>query len=198
MEKKLKLDLIREAQKHLTNNQRDWAHDVTHHYRTVQLARKIARNSLAEVDNDLLEVVCWWHDVILPNSPDHHSEAAEYTAHYLAKHFEGAPKKKVVDAITNHEFGNKPNSTEGQILQDADKLEVLSSERLRIAVESIEAGYYDREKAIRDMELIKDKWLDKMPGRYHFDYSRKLHQRRLKKVLPQWHAVLQKITQENV
>lgn len=189
MDKKLKLYLIKEAQKNLVNNPQDLMHDVTHHYRTVLLAKDISKNILESYDNDLLEVLCWWHDV-KPQDLDYKDErTAKVVAGYLASLLPKEYEENVLDSIENHEFGLNPKFIEGKILQDADKLEVLSPERLKLALESVEAELINKADLYKQVTTVIEKWIPVMPDRYNFEYSKGLHYKLLDIVEPEFESL---------
>lgn len=43
MNKKLKLNLIKEAQERLIDKPQNWAHEITHHFRVLELAKRIVK-----------------------------------------------------------------------------------------------------------------------------------------------------------
>lgn len=197
METKLKLELITQAQQHLVNNPQDPMHDITHHYRVVQIAKQlIAAEQLGDqVDSDLVEVICWWHDVKVPEI-DYPADkrVVAVTAEYLSSLLPAELKEKGKDSIANHEFGSQPNFTEGKILQDADKLEILSEARVDLTVDNIKAGNLDKQKMLQTLTSIKTDWLPQMVERYHFEFSKKYHQDKLPSFLKYLEVAEQEIT----
>lgn len=183
MNKRLKFELIKEAQRLLVNNPQDYAHDITHHSRVWLLAKEIVSNINEKVDLDILELICWWHDVD-SNTGSKDKKIVENTAEYVSSKIDGKEKEIVSDSILFHEFGKKPRYIEGKILQDADKLEILSEERLRILKEAVDLNLYDKSKFKDIIKDVIEIWLPVMPERYNFDYSRKLHFKRLAIVQP--------------
>ena len=175
MNKKLKITLIKEAQRNLIENPQDSFHDITHHYRTVLLAKKIVENVGVNCDLDLLEIFCWWHDVKVPGLNYEDKRVAEVVGEYLATKLPDKYKGNASDSIKNHEFGLQPKFTEGKILQDADKLEILSPERISMAIEAFEAEIENKEKNLGKYFQVVEDWLPKMPDKYNFEYSRQKH-----------------------
>jgi hypothetical protein len=184
MDKNLKIDLIKQAQNHLINNPQDYLHEITHHYRTVLLAKDITNNIEGSLDSDLLEVLCWWHDVKVPNLNYGDNRIAKVVSEYLGGLLPNEYKNNVLDSIENHEFGSKPTFMEGKVLQDADKLEILSPERIRIGIDAVEAGLLDKDSVLGKFNEVIQNWIPKMPERYNFTYSKEQHFILLEKVKP--------------
>ncbi len=194
MDKKLKTTLIKQAQENLVNNPKDCMHEITHHYRTFLLAKEIANNITEQVDSDLLELFCWWHDVRIPDLPYGDYRVAKVVSEYLAKLLPAKYQANTLDSIENHEFGSKPSFTEGKILQDADKLEVLSEERIRIALDAVEAGLLDKHELLASFNNVVTNWLPKMPERYNFEYSKNKHFQLLARVAPEFDKLKELLT----
>lgn len=180
---KLKLELIQEAQKYLLDHPQDYAHEITHHYRTWLIAKEIVDSLKEPVDKDLLEVICWWHDVEIPGFGHADDRIVKNTAEYVAHKLPDDLVDVVRNSIANHEFGSTPKYIEGQISQDADKLEILSEERLRILEEAVNAGLYDKNKFIQILKMVLHEWLPVMPERYHFEFSKSLHNGKINNVI---------------
>lgn len=185
MDKKLKIELIKKAQHYLVTAPQDYLHDITHHYRTVLLAKEISANISQELDLDLLEILCWWHDVRIPDLVYGEFRVAKVVGEYLSKLVPEEYKSNVLDSIENHEFGSNPSFIEGKILQDADKLETLSVERITLGIDAVEAGFFDKEKVLGRFNEFIQTWVPKMPERYNFEYSKKKHFVLLEQVQPE-------------
>jgi HD superfamily phosphodiesterase len=180
---KLFFQLIKEAQQNLVNNPQNYAHEITHHYRTWVNAKEISSQVNMPFNIDLLELLCWWHDVQVPGLDYKDKRVCHVVADYLAAKVPPEYSEIVLDSIKNHEFGSKPIYTEGKILQDADKLEILSDERFRIAVDAVKAGLMNKDFYNAALEVYNN-WLPKMLDMYNFDVSRVLHESRLKELEP--------------
>jgi HD superfamily phosphodiesterase len=172
-----KIKLIKEAQNYLINNPQDVLHDITHHYRVWVNAQSIVKEeNIADVNIDILELICWWHDVDNPNiTKEPNKRIVELTAEYLSKQFNGIEKEILFDSIKNHEFGSIPKFVEGKILQDADKLDLLSEDRVNWAVENLKAGVISREWLTKTAISVRDNWFPKMIERYNFNYTKQCH-----------------------
>ncbi|KKS20340.1 MAG: hypothetical protein UU77_C0029G0021 [candidate division WWE3 bacterium GW2011_GWC1_41_7] len=180
MDKDLLLKLIKEAQTNLVNNPQNYAHEITHHYRTWLTAKEIMPEVKESFNTDLVELLCWWHDVQVPGVDYKNKRVAHVIAEYLSNKVGEEDRNIVLDSIKNHEFGSSPKYVEGKILQDADKLEILSDERFRIAIDAIKAGLMSKEYFYKAAVEVYNEWLPKMPGMYNFDISREIHASRLK------------------
>ncbi len=186
MDPKLKLELIQRAQKELVSNPQDFMHEISHHCRVVMLMKEllIAEKLQDSVDLDLLEVICWWHDVKVRNIEyPEDQRVVQTTARYLASLLPEGLRDKAYDSMTNHEFGSAPNYIEGKVLQDVDKLEILSEARVDLVVDNIKAKVADRGKILQTLQSIKTEWLPKMPERYHFNFSKNYHNSRVSSFL---------------
>jgi HD superfamily phosphohydrolase YqeK len=173
MDAKLKEELIKEAKIKAIENPRDnYAHDITHLERTAKLALDIANHIDCEVDKDIVEVVAWWHDIDLQVGLGEGERAKDKTAEYLASKFEEHEKEIIYDAIYNHEFGSRPKFTEGKVLFDADKLEIVSAERVINIKNAIKKGILKAEKIRSTIKTVMEEWFPVLPNLLHFDYSK--------------------------
>ncbi|MBL8014576.1 MAG: hypothetical protein JNK26_00085 [Candidatus Doudnabacteria bacterium] len=182
MDTSLKIKLITQAQEYLVANPQDPMHEITHHYRTVNLAKMILQSGelSVKVDPDLVEVICWWHDVKIPGVDyPKGKKVVDVTAEYLRELVPSDLKDIVYDSIVNHEFGSTPKYTEGMVLQDADKLEILSEPRVDVVMDHVRAGLIDRNRILTTLSGVRNDWLPKMLDRYHFKTSRDYHQKHL-------------------
>lgn len=182
MNKAIKIKLRQEAQKRLVDNPQDPLHDITHHYRVWLLAQDLIKEERLEKDIDLdtLELVCWWHDVhVIEEEMSKEERIVDATSRYVLNNFPDEIKDESSLAIKNHEFGSNPKSTIGKILQDVDKLEILSEQRVNNALEALEAGSLDKKYLLNLLKSIRKDWLPKMPERYHFEFSKKFHDNNL-------------------
>jgi hypothetical protein len=176
--------LIKEAQNNLVNNPQNYAHEITHHYRTWLTAKEIMPEVNEPFNTNLVELICWWHDVQPPELEYKERRVCQVTAEYLSSKVPVEYKDIVLDGIKNHEFGSKPKFIEGKILQDADKLEILSDERFRIAIDAVKAERMSKDYFSNAALEIYNSWLPKMPSMYNFDISRKMHNKRLQTLKP--------------
>lgn len=184
MKKSLLHSLIKEAQINLINNPQDYAHEITHHYRTWLTAKEIFSGVEEPFNMEIVELICWWHDVQVLGLDYDGRRICHVVAEYLSSKIEKDEGEIISDSIKQHEFDSTPKFTEGKILQDADKLEILSDERFRLAINAVEAGLMGQDYFNNVFLEVYDARLPKMPGMYNFDISRKIHKDRLKILSP--------------
>lgn len=111
----------------------DSAHDMSHILRVLGNARKIG--NIEGADLEILSIAALLHDI--KNYPKGHPEAKKSSlrsAEYARDHLEdlGYPEEKIAivfDAILNHSYsrGQVPETLEGKVLQDADRLDALGA-----------------------------------------------------------------------
>ena len=107
----------------------DCAHDWLHVMRVTNLGRLIARKEKA--DFDIVVAACLLHDCVMhpkasPKSSDSAEDSAKKALEILAYvGFPAEKAEKVAYAIRVHGYskGVTPESLEGKVLQDADKLD---------------------------------------------------------------------------
>lgn len=112
----------------------DSAHDAEHVCRVLNNALVIARESEG-VDYDVLIAACLLHDIARPEQIKdsclcHAAVGSEKAYRFLiANGFSADFAEKVRDCIRTHRFrkNDQPNSLEGKILFDADKLDVVGA-----------------------------------------------------------------------
>ena len=125
------IDLLKEEIKLKISN--DSAHDFDHVMRVYKNAKKICKTEKANLKLVLASVLL--HDIISYPKSDKRSklssiESAEASKKILKKHgFKEGEIKIISDAIRDHSFSqNKvPQTIEGKILQDADRLDALGA-----------------------------------------------------------------------
>ena len=113
--------------------QADPAHDYSHIMRVYKNAQKIAKHENANQRLVLAAVLL--HDLVQFPKSDSRSKTASAKSAKLAqkilqKHGFTEPEIKIItDAIRDHSFsrGKIPQSIEGKILQDADRLDALGA-----------------------------------------------------------------------
>ena len=112
----------------------DSAHDAEHVYRVLNNALVVARETEG-VDYDVLIAACLLHDIARPEqiadpSLCHAAVGSEKAYCFLVEHgFAEEFASRVRDCIRTHRFrkNDQPNSVEGMILFDADKLDVVGA-----------------------------------------------------------------------
>lgn len=177
---------VKEAKKYL-KNPRDITHDLMHHKAVWDNCKKIIDKENLTVNNKLVKVCAFWHDVIIGDKPQDRSlddvlKAVSYLENFLPKKgFNEQETRTIIEAVKYHEFKDKPVNVEGLILQDADKLDVLSKERWERTVKNYRSGKMSKEKIT---SYIKTglKWLPIIESTFHFKASRKIAKKEIKNV----------------
>src|SRR5689334_21614775 len=111
----------------------DSAHDFEHIMRVYKNAQKIAKKEKANMKLVLTAVLL--HDVISFPKSDKRSKTSSMKSSIAAQRIlknQGYDKKEIKiisDAILDHSFsrGKVPNTIEGKILQDADRLDAIGA-----------------------------------------------------------------------
>ena len=127
----MKLEKLREYVKKRLEN--DAAHDFEHVMRVLKNAIMIARKEKADIRTITAEVLL--HDIVSypksdPRSKNSSLESAEESKKILKEYDFSQDKIKIItDAIRDHSFsrGVVPQTLEGKILQDADRLDALGA-----------------------------------------------------------------------
>lgn len=105
-------------------------HDFFHVERVVKLAKTLAQ-AYPQADVFILELACWLHDIddrkIAYKGP--HTSVADFLK---INHVDSGVSARVVDIIDNLSYssqikGKKETTLEGQIAQDADRLDALGA-----------------------------------------------------------------------
>lgn len=126
---------IEEAKKFISEIE-DTAHNFTHTKSVVEFAIKIAEE-YDEVDTELIEVAAWWHDVGRLYHEIHEKLSAEMAYESLKNlNVEIKICQKVYNAIIFHKWSMQPQTIEGEIIRDADKLDFISISRWKLCLES--------------------------------------------------------------
>jgi uncharacterized protein len=113
--------------------QNDPAHDYSHVMRVYKNAQKIAKTEKANTRLVLAAVLL--HDIVQFPKSDPRSKTASIKSAILAQkilkkyHFAESEIKIISDAIRDHSYsrGKIPQTIEGKILQDADRLDALGA-----------------------------------------------------------------------
>jgi uncharacterized protein len=123
--------LKKEVRKKIENN--DPAHDLEHVMRVYKNAEQIAKKEGADLKIVLTAVLL--HDIISykksdPRSKNSSSESAKEAQKILQRYdYEKDEIKIISDAINDHSFskGVIPETLEGKVLQDADRLDAIGA-----------------------------------------------------------------------
>jgi HD superfamily phosphodiesterase len=180
--------VLSQAKEFLGKQSYDAAHDLSHHENVWRTAQEIVENIHFDGDIDLLHIACMWHDLLTKPYPeevrkDHKKvtgETAEYVKNFMIKNgFSESEAQTVFLAVKYHEFDDHPRNIEGQVLFDADKLDVLSTERVRRFVQSDKAGKVPMWK-VKSYTVGAEIFLKQMRRKFQLDYSKKLFDQKIK------------------
>ena len=125
---------LQELQKEVKSRiQKDPAHDYSHILRVYKNAQKITKHEKA--DSKIVLAAVLLHDIVqFPKSDPRNKTASEKSAilakKILQKHdFSESEIAVICDAIRDHSYsrGKTPQTIEGKILQDADRLDALGA-----------------------------------------------------------------------
>lgn len=160
------VSIILEAQRQLVLRPIDLAHDITHHYRVYEWSLKINNSERLNVDEDLLAVCAWYHDL-----GGRTGENAKLIRDLIDKHTDDKSFiDKVVKIVQEHSFGKTQSGLESKILFDADKLEYVNPFRLLWFLKAHKEQLITEEK----YKQYKKEWnerIGKVKKMLHFRYS---------------------------
>lgn len=176
MENKIEL-AVSEARKYL-EHPRDATHDLNHHEAVWENCKSIVKNENLKVDLGLIKIAAFWHDVVLEKESETSSDNVVENVNYLEKFlpeigFDVKEIKIILDAVLHHEFRDIPVNVEGMVLQDADKLDVLSKDRWGRTIESFENGKMSEEKYTSYLRTGL-KWFNILESTFHYKYSKNI------------------------
>lgn len=152
----------------------DKAHDVLHAQRVAENARIIA-DELEYGNADLLELCGWWHDVgrLIDNANHEKISADMLKKELLSEGFDETTASTAYQSVVFHKWNMKPETIEGQIIRDADKLDFISIERWNAC---LSAGQYEHLNDISEL-------LPALRGMLHFPESKMLYDNRISSFL---------------
>lgn len=183
--------LIEEGEKLLKSNPYDEGHDLTHHQNVWENAQDIAKNINIPYDKNTLHIASIWHDVVTTEIKDRNfkdrNKITEKTCIYLGNLMRTEELtenliERTILAIRYHDTKSKPVNTEGKILYDADKLEMLNVNRWKRILGAIKKGSMPKIKLMLYKKFGKY-WLKRLKSKYNFDYTRRLHDNKVKLLL---------------
>ncbi|HCM51753.1 TPA: hypothetical protein DIS56_01315 [Candidatus Saccharibacteria bacterium] len=173
--KKIYADSISQAKSYYDGST-DVIHDLSHSERVIDNAKDIAGH-LDYKDLDFLELCIYWHDAARAQGVDKgHEEAGAILAHddLLNRGADEELAKRVYEAIRFHKSSDKPNTIEGKIIRDADKLEIYSPVRWQKCLQAGWNDYY-----LKELQLTIGN-MPKYPGVFTYEYTKQLYKKRLK------------------
>lgn len=194
--------LIYQAKRILVANPKDKAHDLTHHETVWRNCQMIVEGESLTVNMDALYLAAFWHDVII----DGKKEVSKDEVEAVCRHLESSLKELNIDdefveltveIVKHHEFLDIPNCVEGMVLQDADKLDVLSTERFINAHQDYKTGVMPRDvlKSYIHKGLT---WLPLILSSFYFDTSKEVGKERINRMLkdPKYTKIAQEMGED--
>lgn len=175
--------VIKEAQKRLRQKPRDVSHDLKHHQRVWENCQRIVEVEHLVVNLSVLQIAAFWHDVVVGEEKWPSILMVQETVAVLqtemSQHgFSAGEIAVATGAILTHEFRSSPTSVEGLVLQDADKLDVLSEERWEETLQAYKIGKMSQEKFVSYMTTFL-KWVPILSATFHYAFSRQQVNRRI-------------------
>jgi len=164
IEKKYK-DLI-DIAKNYMNSIDDCEHDINHMNDVVFYTKELINKLNIDIDYDVCIISSYWHDVGRIKTNDGHEKLS---AEMLKKVMEenNYDKKLIEDcykAIENHKYNMKPETVEGLIIKDADKLAWLGIGRWNSCLKNNQK----LDELIELLPRLKDEFL-------HFEESKLIY-----------------------
>lgn len=179
--------LIQEARRRLIENPRDAIYDLSHHEAVWENCEYIIKKENLRIDVNALKISTFWHDVILKDaygtSKNNVIEVVDYLLVSLKTNgFSSNFIETVRDAVDNHEFLSIPHSIECMVLQDADKLDVLSKDRWLRGYKAYQDKKISHEK-LESYIRTGFKWLPLLIASFYFDATIKQAEDKIKKLV---------------
>ena len=162
----------------------DILHDLAHSERVAELAKQIAK-AVSYKDTDILELCAFWHDVARARGVEPHEEAGATLARddLLVRGATNEEANKIYEAIRFHKSTAQPQTIEGKIIRDADKLDIFTVSRWQACADDGWKKEYsnDLKKTVEVM--------GKYPDAFTYDFSKDLYEKRLPGFLAFWESV---------
>lgn len=150
----------------------DFEHNISHMNDVVQYTKELLSNINEKIDIDVCIISAYWHDVgRIKISTGHEKLSANMLKKEMEKlNYNDELIKKCYMAIENHKWNMHPQTIEGLLLKDADKLAWLGIERWKDCLsnnqklDSIikllpklrnEILYFEESKKIYDRDIIE-------------------------------------------
>ena len=163
--------IIEIAKKHMQSIH-DYEHNINHINDVVYYTKKLIERLNIEIDVDVCIISAYWHDVgrIKVNN-GHEKISAQMLKETMEQYnYESSLIDKCYKAIENHKWSMTPETIEGLIVKDADKLAwvgigrwescISNNQKLDAIVELLpklrnEILYFDESKKIYDSDIIE-------------------------------------------
>lgn len=179
--KYLKSKAINEAKKRLTNSPFDIFHNLDHHEHVWLGCKRIIAIEGLNVDEDALEIACYWHDVF-KGKGDEEEKLIEESLTKLG--LDTSTVNKVVKTISEHSMGKEQTIEESKILFDSDKIELVSTARWKYAFDA----QARKEISIEQRDRYIKEWNRRMPlleGHLHYKSANEEFSRSLR-MIKEW------------
>lgn len=139
-----------------------------HSRRVAGYAREIAAH-FPEVNAELIEAAAWWHDTGRGIDEDDHEQISAEMASASLRRLGGEKELcgKMYNAIVYHKWSMQPETLEGEIVRDADKLDFYSIQRWKYYRE--EGDYESLHKYARTLPGFREDFLHLEPSKKIFD-----------------------------
>jgi uncharacterized protein len=163
--------------KTLISHTDDKAHDINHVKRVAKDAQVIGK--LEGYPNiKLLELCGWWHDVAREQGAGHEEASAILASDdLLSREAAKDIAATVYEAIRLHKTSMEPNTLEGNIVRDADKLDFISVDRWKACLKANQLKHLYEIKAL--LPELRDKILK-------LDTTRHIYDQRIKVFTDSW------------
>lgn len=115
--------LIETAKKHMKSIT-DFEHNINHMNDVVLYTKELLNSIKLEVNADVCLISAYWHDVgRIKVDEEHEKLSAEMLKEEMKKlEYDDELINKCYKAIENHKWNMNPQTSEGMVLKDADKL----------------------------------------------------------------------------
>lgn len=123
-------DLINKA-KELISNIKDYEHNINHTLDVVEYTKELIDKLNIDIDVDICIISAYWHDVGRIKKDQGHEliSALMLKDEMLKGNYDLEFIDKCYNAIINHKWNMQPETNEGLIIKDADKLAFLGKKR---------------------------------------------------------------------
>lgn len=164
-------ELIEIAKKYMQRIQ-DPEHDMGHIEDVILYTKKLLDTLKEELDKEVCIISAYWHDVGRVRRKEGHEKLSADMLKETMKElgYEESLIQKCYLAIKNHKWNMVPNTKEGLVIKDADKLAWLGMNRWKsclehhVALQEIieqlprlrnEILYFEESRKIYDQEILK-------------------------------------------
>lgn len=157
---------------HYMDQIKDYEHDINHMNDVVSYTKELINCLNVDCNYDVLIISAYWHDVGRIECKENHERlSAEMLKHVMEENnYDHKMIEACYKAIEHHKWDMTPETTEGLIIKDADKLAWLGlgrwnsclthHQKLDDIIELLprlksEILYFNESKIIYDREIIK-------------------------------------------